>query len=106
MEAGGAIHSLLLQSLLCGLGLVPRHLLRRGGLDYAHSHGLPHVTNSEPEIGKFTIACARRIRRREELLQALPSQHTQRQLRTHHFFCQLFLRIEQYFVLIKLNLKL
>ena len=41
--------SLLLVSLLGGLGLAALHHLGGGGLDDAHSHGLPHVTDSEPE---------------------------------------------------------
>ena len=55
IEAGGAIYSLLLQGLLCGLGLGARDLFGRGGLDHTHRHRLPHVTDSEPEImGKLT----------------------------------------------------
>ena len=102
MEAGGAIHSLLLQSLLCGLGLIPRHLLGRGGLDHTHRHCLPHVTDSEPEIGKLTLACAGRIRRREKLFLAMKlkgygildvckNHIRQRQLCIGHLLCQLLL---------------
>ena len=40
--------SLLLVSLLGGLGLAALHHLGGGGLDDAHGHGLPHVTDSEP----------------------------------------------------------
>ena len=40
--------SLLLVSLLGGLGLAALHHLGGGGLDDTHSHGLPHVTDSEP----------------------------------------------------------
>ena len=41
-------HSFLLVSLLRGLGLLALHDLGGGGLDDAHSDGLPHVTDSEP----------------------------------------------------------
>ena len=59
VEADRAIHSLLLQGLLCGLGLVPSHLLGGGGLDHAHRHCLSHVTNSKPGIGALTLAFTR-----------------------------------------------
>ena len=39
----------LLVGLLRGLGSLALHNLGGGGLDDAHSHGLPHVTDSEPE---------------------------------------------------------
>ena len=39
----------LLVGLLRGLGRLALHNLRGGGLDNADSHGLPHVTDSEPE---------------------------------------------------------
>ena len=45
---GGAIYSLLLEGLLCGLGLGARHLLGGGGLDHTHRHCLPHVADCEP----------------------------------------------------------
>ena len=41
-------HSFLLVGLLRGLGLLALHDLGGGGLDDAHSDGLPHVTDSEP----------------------------------------------------------
>ena len=44
--------SLLLDSLLGGLGLGAGHLLLGGGLDDAHGHGLPHVTDSETSQGR------------------------------------------------------
>ena len=84
VEAGGAIHSLLLQSLLCGLGLVPRHLLGRGGLDHTHRHCLPHVTDSEPEIGKLTTACAGRIVGREKPFLAIRRHGTGKDNREVH----------------------
>ena len=40
--------SFLLHRLLGGLGLLPLENLGGGGLDDAHRHGLPHVTDSEP----------------------------------------------------------
>merc|ERR1711982_11150 len=39
--------SFLLHGLLGSLGLAALHGLGGGGLDDAHSHGLPHVTDSE-----------------------------------------------------------
>merc|ERR1719219_1868809 len=42
------ISSFLLVGLLRGLGSLALHNLGGGGLDDAHSHGLPHVTDSEP----------------------------------------------------------
>ena len=41
--------SFLLVGLLGSLGLLALHHLGGGGLDDSHSHGLPHVTDSEPE---------------------------------------------------------
>merc|ERR1712241_994803 len=41
-------HSFLLVGLLRGLGRLALHDLGSGGLDDAHSDGLPHVTDSEP----------------------------------------------------------
>ena len=41
-------HSFLLVGLLRGLGRLALHDLGGGGLDDAHSDGLPHVTDSEP----------------------------------------------------------
>ena len=43
--------SFLLVGLLRGLGRLALHGLGGGGLDDAHGHGLPHVTDSEPEKG-------------------------------------------------------
>merc|ERR1711997_286919 len=40
--------SFLLVGLLSGLGRLALHNLGGGGLDGAHSDGLPHVTDSEP----------------------------------------------------------
>merc|ERR1719219_2434104 len=40
--------SFLLVGLLRGLGCLALHNLGGGGLDDANSHGLPHVTDSEP----------------------------------------------------------
>ena len=40
--------SFLLVDLLGGLGGLALHDLGGGGLDDAHSDGLPHVTDSEP----------------------------------------------------------
>ena len=40
--------SLLLHGLLGGLGLLALKRLGGGGLDDTDSHGLPHVTDSEP----------------------------------------------------------
>ena len=40
--------SFLLVGLLRGLGRLALHNLGGGGLDDADSHGLPHVTDSEP----------------------------------------------------------
>ena len=40
--------SFLLHGLLGGLGLAALHGLGGGGLDDAHGHGLPHVTDSKP----------------------------------------------------------
>ena len=40
--------SFLLVDLLGGLGGLALHNLGGGGLDDAHSDGLPHVTDSEP----------------------------------------------------------
>ena len=40
--------SFLLVGLLGSLGLLALHHLGGGGLDDSHSHGLPHVTDSEP----------------------------------------------------------
>ena len=40
---------LLLVGLLGSLGLLTLHHLGGGGLDDSDSHGLPHVTDSEPE---------------------------------------------------------
>merc|ERR1719219_656916 len=42
------ISSFLLVGLLRGLGSLALHNLGGGGLDDAHSHGLPHVTDCEP----------------------------------------------------------
>ena len=55
--------SLLLHGLLGSLGLLTLEDLRGGGLDDAHSHGLPHVTDSEP--GQSCIMTD--IQRREEI---------------------------------------
>merc|ERR1719367_2042523 len=44
--------SFLLVGLLGGLGLAALHGLGGGGLDDAHGHGLPHVTDSEPSEGR------------------------------------------------------
>ena len=41
--------SLLLVGLLGSLGGLALHDLGGGGLDDSDSHGLPHVTDSEPE---------------------------------------------------------
>ena len=43
------VYLLLLHSLLGGLGLLALGNLGGGGLDDTDSHGLPHVTDSEPE---------------------------------------------------------
>ena len=45
--------SLLLHGLLSGLGLAALHSLGGGGLDDSHSHGLPHVTDSESSQGRI-----------------------------------------------------
>ena len=45
----------LLVGLLRGLGRLALHNLRGGGLDDADSHGLPHVTDSEPGEVKVRI---------------------------------------------------
>ena len=44
--------SFLLHGLLGGLGLASLHGLGGGGLDDTDSHGLPHVTDSEPSQGR------------------------------------------------------
>ena len=44
-------HSFLLVGFLRGLGRLALHDLGGGGLDDAHSDGLPHVTDSEPGQG-------------------------------------------------------
>ena len=44
--------SLLLHGLLGGLGLLALQRLGGGGLDDTDSHGLPHVTDSEPSEGR------------------------------------------------------
>ena len=44
--------SLLLHGLLGGLGLLALGNLGGGGLDDTDSHGLPHVTDSEPSEGR------------------------------------------------------
>ena len=44
--------SFLLHGLLGGLGLGALHGLGGGGLDDTDSHGLPHVTDSEPSQGR------------------------------------------------------
>ena len=48
-------HSFLLVCLLRGLGRLALHNLDGGGLDDADSHGLPHVTDSEPGEVKVRI---------------------------------------------------
>ena len=48
MNNNGATVTDLLVGLLRGLGRLALHNLGGGGLDDAHSHGLPHVTDSEP----------------------------------------------------------
>ena len=48
-------HSFLLVCLLRGLGRLALHNLGCGGLDDTHSHGLPHVTDSEPGEVKVRI---------------------------------------------------
>ena len=45
--------SFLLHGLLGGLGLASLHSLGSGGLDDSHSHGLPHVTDSESSQGRI-----------------------------------------------------
>ena len=40
--------SFLLQGLVGSLGLLALSCLRGGGLDDAHSHGLPHIAHSKP----------------------------------------------------------
>ena len=45
--------SFLLHGLLGGLGLASLHGLGGGGLDDTDSHGLPHVTDSEPSQGRI-----------------------------------------------------
>ena len=45
--------SFLLHGLLGGLGLASLHSLGGGGLDDSHSHGLPHVTDSESSQGRI-----------------------------------------------------
>ena len=45
--------SFLLHGLLGGLGLAALHGLGGGGLDNAHGHGLPHVTDSESSQGRI-----------------------------------------------------
>ena len=50
--------SFLLHGLLSGLGLLALGDLGGGGLDDTDSHGLPHVTDSEPEhveIGRWKV---------------------------------------------------
>ena len=42
------VYLLLLHGLLSGLGLLALGNLGGGGLDDTDSHGLPHVTDSEP----------------------------------------------------------
>ena len=44
--------SLLLVSLLGGLGLASLNNLGGGGLDDTHGDGLPHVTDGEPSEGR------------------------------------------------------
>merc|ERR550519_2288662 len=44
--------SFLLESLLSSLGLLALEGLGGGGLDDAHSNGLPHVTDSKPSKGR------------------------------------------------------
>ena len=44
--------SFLLESLLSSLGLLAFEGLGGGGLDDAHSNGLPHVTDSKPSKGR------------------------------------------------------
>ena len=44
--------SFLLECLLSSLGLLALGNLGGGGLDDAHSHGLPHVTDSKPSKGR------------------------------------------------------
>ena len=43
--------SFLLQRLVSSLGLLALSCLRGGGLDDAHSHGLPHIAHSKPAQG-------------------------------------------------------
>ena len=43
------VYLLLLHGLLSGLGLLALGNLGGGGLDDTDSHGLPHVTDSEPD---------------------------------------------------------
>ena len=45
--------SFLLVGLLGSLGLLALHHLGGGGLDDSHSHGLPHVTDSESSQGRI-----------------------------------------------------
>ena len=52
------VYLLLLHGLLGGLGLLALGNLGGGGLDDTDSHGLPHVTDSEPEhveIGRWKV---------------------------------------------------
>ena len=44
---------LLLHGLLSSLGLASLHDLGGGSLDDTDSHGLPHVTDSEPSQGRI-----------------------------------------------------